>query len=84
MDEASLSEIGRLLEPHRERLRRTVALRLDRRLAARLDVSWNGRGRPDSSSSMASPSRIASRSGNARTWATTSGNRAVTSSRLRV
>ena len=38
MPDDPLSEFG-LLEPHRERLRRTVALRLERRLAGRLDVS---------------------------------------------
>src|SRR4051794_21065968 len=42
LDEASRGDgaaRGRLLERHRPRLRRMVALRLDRRLAARLDPS---------------------------------------------
>lgn len=39
MSDDALSEGAQHLEPHRERLRRAVALRLDRRVAARLDVS---------------------------------------------
>src|SRR5262245_28661520 len=42
LDDASRGDAGargRLLELHRERLRRMVAVRLDRRLAARLDPS---------------------------------------------
>ena len=61
-----------------------VALRRAPRVAARLAVSWNGRGRPVASSAIASPSSTISRAGSARTAATTSGIRAVMSSRLRV
>ena len=45
------------------------------RLAARLAVSWNGRGRPSGRSAIASPSRITERSGSARTASAISGMR---------
>ena len=54
------------------------------RLAARLAVSWNGRGRPSGRSAIASPSRMTERSGSARTASTISGIRSPTSSRVRV
>jgi len=54
------------------------------RVAARLEVSWNGRGRPAGSSAITSPSSTISRAGSARTAATTAGSRGVISSRLRV
>ena len=52
--------------------------------AVREAVSWNGRGRPASSSAIASPSITSSVAGSARTTSTTSGSRWVMSSRLRV
>ena len=54
------------------------------RLAARLAVSWNGRGRPSGRSAMASPSRITERSGSARTASAISGMRSPTGSSVRV
>ena len=54
------------------------------RLAARLAVSWNGRGRPSGRSAIASPSRISVRAGSARTASTISGMRSPMGSSVRV
>src|SRR4051812_351377 len=55
-----------------------------RRVPKRLAVTWKGYGRPSGFSAIASPSRTTSPAGSARTASTTSGTRAVMSSRLRV
>ncbi len=55
-----------------------------RRLLVRAAVSWNGRGRPASSSAIASPSRTTEWTASDRTASTSSGTRAVMSSRVRV
>ena len=52
--------------------------------AVREDVSWNGRGRPSAPTARASPSSTNRSEGSALATATTSGRRAVMSSRLRV
>ena len=54
------------------------------RLAARLAVSWNGRGRPSGRSAIASPSRTIERTGSASATSTTSGTRSVIGSSVRV
>ena len=54
------------------------------RLAARLAVSWNGRGRPSGRSAIASPSRTIERTGSASAASTTSGTRSVIGSSVRV
>ena len=53
-------------------------------MAVREAVSWKGRGRPSSSSAIASPSRTNDVAGTSRAAATTSGSRSVMSSRERV
>ena len=54
------------------------------RVAARLAVTWNGRGRPSGNSATASPSSTTSVTGRARTALVISGTRAVMSSSVRV